>query len=351
MKTVRNIVIGAVIATLMFAMLVSPVSAQPAQFCPYVVLPSEGGDSNDAVKDENDIPLLGNGDGVDDDLIQVIKDLSGDGITSPDPNDPSKCTNSSDDIVIDIMYIGEGGFNPDCGEFMAYALPALVAGEHLYCRAWNAPSVDTATYYGDAPVHADLVPSDNTVNMCPSPYHWKTTEPKPGAAPPTFEKEFVLGWNLVSLPLTPSDNTTSAVLGGTIAYDSVYSYNAVSNSWDSVLEGKMDPGIGYFVNVTTAGTWNYTGTEAYDSMSIGLESGLNMVGWLNCSDKRINETTSLAGNSTYVSRWNATSQSYEVYNPHAPEPETDMFNDFWMMDRGEGYFVAAKTAFTMSESC
>ena len=168
---------------------------------------------------------------------------------------------------------------------------------------------------------------------------FKCTEPAE-----TFEKELVAGWNLISLPLIPSNNSTSAVLGNdTIEYDAVYRYNATSKQFEDVTTGTMDPGIGYFVNVTTAGTWSYEGTP-YTSMSIPLKRGLNLVGWLNCTKQISGNLSSIAGEYNYIARWNA---GYEVYEPHAPE----VFNDFFDMERGNGYWIAAKEDCKLEESC
>lgn len=172
---------------------------------------------------------------------------------------------------------------------------------------------------------------------------------------PLFTKHLEPRWNLISPPYINMSNMTVAnIIDPSLSgnYSALYKYNASTNS--SVLMSSsdvMEYGVGYFINITnqTGADWSYKGAPT--SMNVSLEQGLNMVGWLN-SSRRINETTNLDNSSlvTYVSRWNATSQSYEVYAPHAPEPQTDMFNDFWMLDRGEGYFVAAKTEFTVSES-
>ena len=148
----------------------------------------------------------------------------------------------------------------------------------------------------------------------------------------TYSKDLYEGWNLVSLPLTPSDNSASGVLS-TVSYDAVYRYDAASKQFESA--GTMDPGIGYFVHVTQNCTWTYSGTP-YTSMSTELKQGLNMVGWLNCSEDITDALSSIAGDYWYVAMWNAVSQSFEVYNPVAPSS----FNDFTAMDRGTGYFLS-----------
>jgi len=158
--------------------------------------------------------------------------------------------------------------------------------------------------------------------------------------PETFTKPLALGWNLISLPLTPLDNSTSAVLSG-VSQDAVKQYNATSKLFETATT--MNPGIGYFVNVTTTGTWEYEGT-AYTSMAVSFSQGLNMVGWTNTSAALPDALSSISGNYTYVAHWNATSQSYEVYLPGAPA----VFNDFTTMKRGEGYFIAATSSCTLA---
>jgi len=161
----------------------------------------------------------------------------------------------------------------------------------------------------------------------------------------TFSKDLYEGWNLISLPLTPSDNSTSSVLAS--VWDNVsavYKYDATSKQFESA--STMDPGEGYFVHVTQNCTWTYSGTP-YTSLSTELKQGLNMVGWLNCSEDITDALSSIAGDYWYVARWNAVSQSFEVYNPVAPSS----FNDFTAMDRGTGYFISAKADTTLSASC
>ncbi|MGB7532570.1 MAG: hypothetical protein WA977_06285 [Halobacteriota archaeon] len=173
-----------------------------------------------------------------------------------------------------------------------------------------------------------------------------------------FSKYLVEGWNLVSLPLTPSpSNSTSTVLSSMSGkYDAVYSYNAATKQFEDVSSGTMDPGTGYFVHITTAGTWTYNGI-ANTSINVPLEQGLNMVGWHNCT-KTIGDSTgdalySIKDNYYYAARWNATSQSFETYNPVAPNPDTPGgFNGFFKMERGEGYFISAKEGCpALAESC
>ena len=153
--------------------------------------------------------------------------------------------------------------------------------------------------------------------------------------PETFTKSLPLGWNLISLPLTPTDSSTSAVLGNdTIMYDAVKQYDATTKTFADATT--MAPGTGYFVHVTTAGDWVYEGTSV-SSTSPGLKIGLNMIGVPNCT-MSVGDAMGSA-DYRYVARWNADDQKYEVYNPSAP----DVFHGFTEMTAGEGYFVSAKS--------
>lgn len=166
-------------------------------------------------------------------------------------------------------------------------------------------------------------------------------------APPTetYTKDLVAGWNLVSLPLTSADNSTSAVLGSiTGNYDAVVRYDAATHSFVALSSSDTtENGVGYFIHMTAADTWSYDGT-AYTDMTAQLEQGLNMVGWTNTSADLPGALDSIAGNYRYAARWNATAQSYEVFVAGAPS----VFNDFDTMERGEGYFIAATTSCTLT---
>ena len=161
--------------------------------------------------------------------------------------------------------------------------------------------------------------------------------------PETFTKSLPDGWNLISLPLTPTDNSVGTVLTG-VSHDAVKSYNAATNQFEDAAT--MDPGVGYFVHVTTAGTWSYEGT-ACNSISATLSQGLNTVGWTNETGSALpGALSSIDGSYRYVARWNAGTQSYEVYLPGA----SAAFNYFEAMDRGEGYFIAATAGCTLTYS-
>jgi len=207
-----------------------------------------------------------------------------------------------------------------------------------YCETDLTFDVGTSINHWNATAGAvEVIPhtTDNGTFTCGEP----TEE--------TFTKDLYEGWNLVSLPLTPSDNSASSVLASVWenVTTPVYRYNATSKQFESA--STMDPGEGYFVHIKQNCTWTYSGTSAYTSMSTELKQGLNMVGWLNCTKSISDTNLSSSSLDYYVARFDATTQKFKVFNPVAPL----VFNDFDAVERGEGYFVSAKADTTLIESC
>ncbi len=121
-KNTNRAVAITVLSLLIVVILIPATIAQPQQ----IVVKSTTG-----VKNETGVWLLGDGSETSD-LVQLV--------------------NASSDPHSHICYIriGEGVAEPfyDKGQF-SHSL-SLEAGTVIYCRAWNAPSYEEATYYGDS---------------------------------------------------------------------------------------------------------------------------------------------------------------------------------------------------------
>ncbi|MCK4734750.1 MAG: hypothetical protein KAT65_20015, partial [Methanophagales archaeon] len=110
--------------------------------------------STTGVMDETGTPLLGDGTPPSD-LIQIIKSYDGT-IDPPDPTKPNYI--GGNDVLQDVAYAGLGyPFNPDEGKFTRavgdpYGAGCPKEGDYFICRAWNAPTIDEATHYGDTPL-------------------------------------------------------------------------------------------------------------------------------------------------------------------------------------------------------
>jgi len=251
--------------------------------------------------------------------------------------------------------VWDNSVNPDLHQMNFDAMDFSAQGPGLIrCGDMRVRGVDpgvTTLYLGVWP--DDVLDGNNRSSIADAggdPKDWTLVEltftclgetPEP---PETFTKDLASGWNLVSLPLIADDNNVSAVLNSISGnYGAVKSYNAATHQFEDATT--MDPGVGYFVNVTTAGTWEYEGTTYYTSMTASLSEGLNCVGWVNETGSALpGALNSIADDYRYVARWNADDQKYEVYLPGV----SAVFNDFEAMDQGDGYFIVATEDCTLT---
>ncbi len=339
-RRMKNFSIGALAALLMVSMLAAPAAAfaidvytcGPDSHCPdgpWIGCCDESGDV-----------LTGDGTYGTSDIGIVIRDVDKDGIDGFNASNPPYYLEGDDEFLhfeypVNWVLIGNSGMG--YGAFYGCVGEQVWEDHRVYFRVFNDVSIESSTYYGDS--EEIIVPGSDWVFRLDN---WNTTIPIPWGGE-TFEKNLSTGWNLVSLPLTPDDNSTSEVLDSIATkYDAVMKYTP-GTGFEAVTTTVMDPGIGYFIYMNTNGTWTYGG-ESYDSMTAPLSQGLNMAGWVNDDVALPGALASIAGNYNYVARWNATSQSYEVYEPDAPAS----FNDFGTIAKGEGYFIATKTGCTLT---
>ena len=259
-------------------------------------------------------------------------------------------------------YYGEGplgawlwiiGANGDCYTTTSSpSLPAQVANLTIEgVSAGTSPLNFTVEIRHDPSVGMGFI--FNCTNDEIMPVTWNNGTIECTGLPETFSTSLGPGWNLISLPLT---NTTDMKVSNIIdtsligSYDALYKYDASTHNFVLMSStDTMENGVGYFINMTSGNAWTYNGV-AYTSMSVGLSQGLNMVGWMNCSKDIVTDTalSSIDGNYWYAARWDTTTQKFENYNPVADA----VFDDFTMMNRGEGYFISMKTAGgTLSGSC
>ena len=146
------------------------------------------------------------------------------------------------------------------------------------------------------------------------------------------------GWNLISLPLQPSNTAITNVLGSISGkYTSTWAYQ--NDSWkvfDSANPGLSDlsileTGWGYWLDMTEAATLSVTGTEP--SKTINLITGWNLVGYNSSTSQNIADAlASIAGK--VVSVWAYKNDSWEFYDPANPG-----LSDLTTMSPGYGYWI------------
>jgi len=209
------------------------------------------------------------------------------------------------------------------------------SSEEAYIKAFA--HTQDGTWYGEKTAKLADVRNDSVGTH----YIFDITVYEQSQPTETFSKPLVPGWNLVSLPLIPDDNSISAVLTSiSEQYTAAMVYNAAINQFEDVTT--MDPGVGYFIYMGAAGTWTYDGV-AYDSMNVPISEDLNLIGWVNESVSLPDALNSIAGNYNYVARWNTAENKFEVYVPGVPAE----LNGFATIESGVGYYIAATADCTL----
>ncbi len=162
----------------------------------------------------------------------------------------------------------------------------------------------------------------------------------------TYSISLVPGWNLVSIPVRP-DSTQPADVFASIAgnYEAVYAYGNCT-SWQSYNPSSppfantltsIDETKGFWINMTVADTLEVAGTIP-DSTTISLCEGWNLVGYPATQTQPIADAlNSIAGAYDTANAHDATTDSWQLYNPSAP-PFANTLND---MRTGRGYWINA----------
>jgi len=153
------------------------------------------------------------------------------------------------------------------------------------------------------------------------------------------------GWNLISIPYTPSDTAIGTVLSGISGYYTIV-WGYPSQAWkfydpsdpDGSTLTTMTPGKGYWIKMTSARTLTVSGTTP--STSVSLASGWNLVGY-NTTSSGVASTVlaGISGSTTIV--WGYPSQAWKFYDPTDVDGST-----LTSFTSGGGYWIKTTGATT-----
>jgi hypothetical protein len=143
------------------------------------------------------------------------------------------------------------------------------------------------------------------------------------------------GWNLISLPLQPSNTAISTVLNDISGkYAIVWSY--VNGAWKKHQPGKpsdlttLEAGYGYWIYMSVSNSLTITGQPA-SPPAIHLGNGWNLIGWNPQSSTSASESLSTISGS-YSIVWSYVNNAWKKYQPGKP-------SDLNTFEPGYGYWI------------
>jgi hypothetical protein len=183
-----------------------------------------------------------------------------------------------------------------------------------------------------------------------SPYSdevsWPTSAPQQSQESSySITLQLQAGWNLISLPVQPANTATATVIQpvAPCVTQVLTTINGVSTWYDPTRReqstlSSMIPGIGYWMQMSCAGTLTIAGSTA--SKSVNLVAGMNMVGYSSLFASPISTAlASIAGK--YASVWSYENGAWKTYYPNDPAK-----SQFTQLTPGKGYWIQATTTTT-----
>jgi hypothetical protein len=133
------------------------------------------------------------------------------------------------------------------------------------------------------------------------------------------------GWNLISLPLQPSNTAITSVLNDiSTSFTIVWAYDALAGVWKNYQPSApsdltaMEAGKGYWIKMTEAKSLVIAGQPA-SSQTISLKTGWNLVGWNKTTSTPVSTTlTGISSNTSIVWAYDALAGVWKNYQPSAP---------------------------------
>jgi beta-galactosidase len=165
-----------------------------------------------------------------------------------------------------------------------------------------------------------------------------------GSAPPTELSAIVplsAGWNLISLPLQPTDNSIQVVLSEIAGqFEVLYSYDSSLNRYQTYIPGStandlsvINAGIGYWIYMRQAKDLSVKGSTA--NQSITLKAGWNLIGFNSRNALSVVQAIrTIESKISVIYSFDSTSNTYKTYIPNS-------LMEFQMLEPGKGYWIYA----------
>jgi len=162
---------------------------------------------------------------------------------------------------------------------------------------------------------------------------------------PEADIDLLAGWNLVSIPVQPTEREVSEVLASIAGkYDVVYAYDGCDGGWKTYDPNgppfanslsEIDITMGLWINMTSPGTLAVEGIMP-DQTTISSCSGWNLIGYPSLQELPAQDVLSwIRGKYTIVYAYEAENDSWKKYDPDGPP----FANSLEKLQPGKGYWI------------
>ena len=153
------------------------------------------------------------------------------------------------------------------------------------------------------------------------------------------------GWNLISLPIQPDDDSVESVLASIAGmFDAVWTQDPADKTWKRFVPGgpatlnnlaTIDAGRGYWIMMNNAAQMDVWGRPV-GNRALALISGWNLVGYQALEEMLMEDAVaSIDGNYDAVYYYDPTTGAWERSTPEPPET----LNSLDSMGPGRGYWI------------
>jgi len=158
----------------------------------------------------------------------------------------------------------------------------------------------------------------------------------------TFELNLTNGWNLISIPLSPLNNSLNTVFSGINSdFDSILSYgNGSWKTYSPVFPTFSDlktvkPGVGYWIHMTNNAILQINGTHV-NNTTISVVPGWNLIGYPSMNERNTTEVLNGLTDADYSLIMAYTPTGWKTYSPMFPT-----MSDLTILTPGTGYWFNA----------
>jgi hypothetical protein len=158
------------------------------------------------------------------------------------------------------------------------------------------------------------------------------------------------GWNLVSIPLKPSDASikkSAQALSGKL--EAVFTFNNKKKKYEFYIPGdprstitEFEPGAGYWILMNTPVDFTVTGRTPLNSVKV--YEGWNLVGYTGLKSLSIKDAfSSIDGQFNVVYAYDTESKSYKGYIPARTEEFSAQIEELLSVEPAGAYWIHVDT--------